>query len=105
MVEIVGQGIYKVKVTGGNNPGSAVVKSNVKLARLLSTKHRPGFDPPWNQSSRSDGHLGDVLLGIPLVSFFLFLLNYTWSKREKIDNIYRFPNIHLGCISVSFGSA
>ena len=72
MVEIVGQGIYKVKVTGGNNPGSAVVKSNVKLARLLSTKHRPGFDPPWNQSSRSDGHLGDVLLGI--TSSFSFCL-------------------------------
>ena len=28
--------LYKVKVMPGNNPDSAVVKSNVKLARLSS---------------------------------------------------------------------
>ena len=28
--------LYKVKVVPGSNPGSAVVKSNVKLARLSS---------------------------------------------------------------------
>ena len=32
----IGRDLYKVKVMPGNNPGSAVVKSNDKLARLLS---------------------------------------------------------------------
>ena len=34
------------------------------------------FDPPWNQS---DGHLGDVLLGITSSLFCL-------SEKEKLGN-------------------
>ena len=69
----------------GNNPGSAVVRINVKLARLLLMRHRPGFDPPWNQSSWSDDHLGRVPLGITLSCPFLFFLSSTiWG--QKVEN-------------------
>ena len=61
--------LYKIKVMPTSNPGSAVVKSNVKLARLFLTSHRPEFDSPWNQSSWADGHLGHVSLGILLFFF------------------------------------
>ena len=73
----------------GNNPGSVVVKSNVKLARLLLMRQRPGFDPPWNQSSWSDDHLGRVLLGINLLLFLPFK-----KKPNKEMEFHRTGTMH-----------